>query len=239
MAVERKTELSRHNLLHLSGCSISLREKGIAEKDLMTLQSAIQEMERVKIGHELHDGLAPLLVVAKTYLGFVGARTKAEIFAKQQVLEMILSAIDNVRSVSSELVAYQKIESGLVQLVSELVNRVKGIGAFKISFTHCPETRLSKLSAPLKMLLYRIVQEQMNNIIKHSKATKVTIKMFCCQGMIRLSIADNGVGFDPMRPVKGIGLENMATRLKPFKGDIKIISSPGNGCLVNIALPMT
>ncbi len=238
MIEKRKADLATQDALHLNCLSIAFMEKGIAEKDMLTLQSTIQEMERMRIGHELHDGLAPLLVVAKTYLGFVGAKTDMERFAKQQVLDMILSAIDNVRTVSAQLVEYQKIETGLVRMLADFINRIRGLRTFKISFRHCNETRLSSLSPPVKMLLYRIVQEQLNNIIKHSKATRVTIKMHSCKGMVRLSVADDGIGFDPAGPVCGIGLQNIASRLKPLKGNIKIISSPGNGCLVNILLPL-
>ena len=207
-------------------------------KDFLTMLTFIEESERLKLGHELHDGLGPLLIVAKSYLELVPANTRKERFAKRQACAMILAAIENVRAVSMQLVVSQKIECSLVQLLSEFVTGVKGINAFEISFRHCAENKLSGMSPQMKIVFYRIVQEQLNNIIKHSKATRVAIRIYCYKGLAKLSVLDNGIGFDPTEPRKGIGLANMAMRLKQLNGEMKITSSPGNGCLLNILLPL-
>ncbi len=214
-------------------------QKGVPKKEFFQMLTLIQESERVKLGHELHDGVAPLLVVAKTYLEFLTAKTAREKFAIKQVRALIISAIENVRDVSSNLVVSQKAECSLVQILSEFVNKIKGIKAFKISFKHCAEDKLSTMSPQMKIVFFRIVQEQLNNIIKHSKATKVMIKIYCGKGMAKLSILDNGIGFDSSKPVAGIGLANMETRLKQLNGKMTITSSPGNGCILNILLPVS
>jgi two-component system, NarL family, sensor histidine kinase UhpB len=213
--------------------------KGVPPKEFVKMLTVIEESERMKLGHELHDGLAPLLVVAKTYIELVPAKTRREKFAKKQASAMILAAIENVRDISSQLVVSQKIECGLMRTLSDFVNRVKGIKAFKISFRHCAEIKLSSMSPQMKIVFYRILQEQMNNIIKHSKATKVAIRVYCCKGMAKLSIFDNGIGFDSTQPSRGIGLANMAMRLKQLNGEMKITSSPGSGCILKVLLPLS
>jgi two-component system, NarL family, sensor histidine kinase UhpB len=213
--------------------------KVIPLKEFLKMLTFIEESERVKLGHELHDGLAPLLVIAKIYLELVPANTRSEKFAKRQACAMIHAAIENIRAVSSQLVVSQKIECSLVHLLSEFVNRVKGIKAFKVSFRHCAENKLSSMSPEMKIVFFRIVQEQLNNIIKHSKASRVAIRIYCCKGMAKLSILDNGVGFDSTKPAGGIGLANMAMRLKQLNGEMKITSSPGSGCILNILLPLS
>ena len=223
----------------LPGYSKQFIQKGISKKEFIQLLSLVEESERVKLGHELHDGLAPLLVIAKTYLEFVTPKTSGERSAKKQACAMILSAIENIREISSLLVVSQKIECSLIQILSEFVNRIKGIKAFKVSFKHCAEGKLSRMTPQMKILFFRIVQEQLNNIIKHSKATRVAIRICYCKGMANLSILDNGIGFDPTKPARGIGLANMAMRLKQFNGEMKITSSPGNGCELNITLPVS
>lgn len=219
------------------GYSKRFIERGIQQKELAEMFSRIQEVERIKIGHELHDGLSPLLAVAMLYMDAIPGKTGQEKFAKEQVRKTLLSAVDTIRSVSSQLVVSQNIETNLVQLLADFVERVQDVSNFKISFSHCDQNKFAGICSQMKISLYRIVQEQLNNIIKHSKATHVKIKISSCKGVITLSILDNGIGFNKSKPAKGIGLANIAMRLKQFNGDMKIISSPGNGCLLEIRLP--
>jgi two-component system sensor histidine kinase UhpB len=223
----------------LPGYSRKFIRKGISKKEFFQLLDLIQESERVKLGHELHDGLAPLLVVAKTYLEFVTAKTAGERSAKKQVRAMIISAIENIRAISLQLVVSQNIECSLLQVLSEFLSRIKGIKAFKVSFKHCAENKLSGMTPQMKLVFFRIVQEQLNNIIKHSKATRVAIRIYCRNGIANLSVSDNGVGFDRAKPARGIGLSNMAMRIKQFDGEMTITSSPGNGCELKVMLPVS
>ena len=88
-------------------------------------------------------------------------------------------------------------------------------------------------------MLYRIVQEQMNNITKYAQAKEVNIYLTAIDDQILLSIADDGRGFDTSKRNKGIGLKNIQTRIEFYAGSMKIISAPGQGCTLEIAIPST
>jgi two-component system sensor histidine kinase UhpB len=89
-----------------------------------------------------------------------------------------------------------------------------------------------------ELMFYRIVQEQVNNIRKYSKAKNVMIQL-CIQGdNQQLTIADDGVGFDATAKNRGIGLKNIQSRVEFYSGTMDVVSSPGNGCTLNISIPL-
>jgi two-component system sensor histidine kinase UhpB len=90
-----------------------------------------------------------------------------------------------------------------------------------------------------KFSLFRIVQEQLNNIIKHSGAKNVSIKLFSKTDEFVLEIGDDGKGFDPACHRKGIGILNIKSRVELFNGKVEIISQPGHGCLLTVSFPLS
>ena len=87
-------------------------------------------------------------------------------------------------------------------------------------------------------MLYRIVQEQLTNILKHAQASKVKILVRLTKKLIKLHVTDNGKGFDMLTSKDGIGLENIKRRAEMFSGKCKLKSSPGNGCELMVELPL-
>ena len=83
------------------------------------------------------------------------------------------------------------------------------------------------------------MEEQLNNIIKHSKAKNVEIKLIRKKDAISLSVKDDGVGFDTTKSTCGIGLKNIESRTKQFNGSMKIKSEAGKGCQLNILIPLS
>jgi signal transduction histidine kinase len=86
--------------------------------------------------------------------------------------------------------------------------------------------------------LFRIVQEQVKNIVKYSKATSAEIRLECKDGILRLTIKDNGIGFDNIKMKKGVGLSSIRERAKFHNGKVKIVSAPGMGTSVVIQIPV-
>lgn len=84
------------------------------------------------------------------------------------------------------------------------------------------------------MGIYRIIQEQFNNILKHADAQKIIIRLVQDKKKTVLSIKDDGVGFDTGKKAKGVGLMNIKTRASLFNGEMMVISSPGNGCELKV-----
>ena len=218
--------------------SKKLAVKGIGKKDLSHIVSHIQEDEKSKIGHELHDSVNPLLSVALLYLDALKPKSKKEAYAKEQIHSVINMAIKNIRNISSQLVVSEKEFFSLVQQVKNLINTINDCERFKISFEHSPESQLSNMDHPKKIALLRIVQEQLNNIIRHSQAKNVSISIFAKNDEVQLTIQDDGMGFDVSKPSKGIGLFNIASRAKQFNGETQIKSAVGQGCLISITLPL-
>ena len=198
----------------------------------------IQEEERVKLGQELHDGVSPLLVVANLYLDFVRARTELETLSIGRIRASVLSAIESIRSISARLVVSKKLDGCLIHLITQLINTIGNVKPFEICFEHSPEDLIAGINPEVKLAVYRIVQEQMNNIIKHSKADHVEIRMVRENECLHLMISDDGVGFDPTKPASGIGLTNIEARIKQLEGSMTIMSSPGKGCRLEISLAL-
>ena len=92
----------------------------------------------------------------------------------------------------------------------------------------------SETTDKLKLSIYRIIQEQFTNILKHANAQKVILRLTQDNEKTLLSIKDDGVGFDTNKKANGVGLMNMKTRASLFNGEMNIISSPGNGCELRV-----
>ena len=102
-----------------------------------------------------------------------------------------------------------------------------------------PDDEIDRLLSPnSKLTLYRIVQEQINNIIRHAAAKQIVVELFTEEGNIELIIADDGVGFNPDTIRKGMGLQNMRSRAELLSGTIQIASVPGKGSKVKVVLPI-
>lgn len=196
-----------------------------------------QEKERTNIGQELHDNVNQILVTAKLYLeilergngeaGAVAAKTK----------EFLVAAINEVTDISRSMVLPGFKEKDLIQSIHEMLNDITDTGLFKIDF--CAEGNLDfDIPEGKKMALYRIAQEQMKNIIKHSQAKNVNVLLNIQHQAIQLLIEDDGIGFDASQKKKGIGLKNIYDRALLYDGTIRLKTNPGEGCSLHVAIPV-
>ncbi|MFT3750032.1 MAG: hypothetical protein QM768_17070 [Agriterribacter sp.] len=216
----------------------NLKEKGISEKEFFDIQFLIQEEERIKLGRELHDNVNSLLAMAKLYINCIQVETLKGKNARNEAVSIIMSAIQNIRIISAELVASQKRDATLLQLIKDLLIKIRILDIFEIKFKHSRNNDLIKICPQRRLMLFRILQEQLNNIIKHSKAKHVNIELTCRDKKAVLIIADDGVGFDASKISVGTGMTNIYARVSQFDGLMKIKSSDGNGCILKILLPL-
>lgn len=200
--------------------------------------AAIQEEERQKIGHELHDNTNSLLVIAKMYLKCLEANTEKEKIAKEEINNVLLTVIDNIRRVSAELVLSQRMDGTIKELVTELTGKINGINSMNIVFNYENCKELNEIDPQTKLTIYRVIQEQLNNTIKYSKAENVEISLLYKKGNIFLRIKDDGVGFDTSKPSQGIGLRNIENRVRKHEGTMNLKSAGGEGCCLEIKLPL-
>lgn len=195
-----------------------------------------QEKERAQIGRELHDNINQILAVTKAYVDTAMLEDEKRHEFLQRSLDSLDLAINEIRKISKSLVPPTMSKDGLVESVSDLVEHIRQINRFDIQF-HSEMENLGSLGDQQQLALYRIVQEQMNNIIKHAEAHNVSIDLSGRNGHVNLYIHDDGKGFDPKARGKGVGLSNIMSRIEVFGGDMELITEMGAGCTLKVRLP--
>lgn len=125
---------------------------------------------------------------------------------------------------------------GLVESVQELCDALKRTHSFQVDFQH---RHFSEEGLPenMKLMMFRIIQEQINNIVRHAGARLITVRMQSDAEWIVFSVEDDGQGFDPQQYKKGMGLTNMINRASLFNGRVEVYSAPGQGCSVQVTIP--
>jgi two-component system sensor histidine kinase UhpB len=216
-------ELSAQNLA---------RQRQVTEATIMA-----QEKERAEIGRELHDNINQILTTTKMYLDMAIAEEdiREELMLKSH--QNISSAIEEIRILSKSLVPPSLGDIGIKEAISEMINNLNISQKIDIRLRTSGITK-SIIPGNTQLMIFRIVQEQMSNIIKHSRATEAEIKLAVVRNELVVTISDNGVGFDPRKRMKGIGLMNITSRAEVHNGKVEVISSPGNGCTVKISIPL-
>jgi two-component system sensor histidine kinase UhpB len=126
---------------------------------------------------------------------------------------------------------------GLNEALQGLVEEVNLTRQIHVALSFQKEAA-NKLDARMELMLYRIVQEQLNNIIKHARASKAAVELKSDAGSVILLIKDNGVGFDPSKKPTGIGLKNIRSRVEFYSGQLHLESAPGKGCSLEIIIPV-
>ena len=195
----------------------------------------VQEKERTRIGHELHDNVNQILSTAKLYMDMLKPAGKQDKQYKEKVTEYLLLAIEEIRKLSKELVVPQLTQKGLIESIFQLIDDVELTTRIKIKFTHDHENDL--LSPGKKVTLFRIVQEQLKNIIKHSKARQVDILLQRKNNIAELIIRDDGIGFNSSQTHRGIGLSNIYERTRFYNGTVDIETLEGKGCTLRVNIP--
>ncbi len=211
------------------------------ERDARVNRAVIeaQEEERRQIGMELHDNVLQILAASVLNIDFLKIRYKdhPEIVTKANSVKVYLNdSIDEIRRLSHQLTPSLSEKVTLVEKIQNLISNYTTSGTATI--TTAIDDFQPVLNNEIQIGLYRILQEQLNNIHKHAGATSIHIKIRKNNNLIQLKITDNGIGFNTNLPSKGIGLENIKRRVRAMGGDMKIISSLGNGCELIIKIPV-
>ncbi len=188
-----------------------------------------QEMERKKLGEELHDNINQLLGVVKLYIEHAQINPAAKDEMLKKSSEYLMLVINEIRELSTSLVAPTLKDMGLIASIQEMIENIWNLKKIKIELDNYgfPEEILNDVK---KLMVYRITQEQLNNVVKHSKAENVEISLRKKGSSIQLAIEDDGVGFDMQKIKPGLGLKNIRHRIDLVNGRMNIESSPGRGC---------
>jgi signal transduction histidine kinase/ligand-binding sensor domain-containing protein len=198
-----------------------------------------QEGERKRMAAELHDSLGQHLLVIKNRaaLGVRVAKDQAQ--ASLQFDEINASAsqaIDEVRQITSNLRPLNLERLGATSVLEELIEKVSSASGIPFSADIMPLEGL--LTPDGAIHLYRIIQESINNIVKHGQSTKASVEIWREDGEIHVTVADNGRGFGPEASVRrGLGLISIAERVRMLGGTHTLVSTPGRGTTLTVRIP--
>ena len=208
------------------------------KKDIVTAVIDAQEKERNELSGELHDNVNQLLAASILYLRTAQKQKVIEEKLISQSLDYVQKAINELRNISHNLSPVDLKMHGLSAALKALTGKLHIPKTFEVKLT-IGKLHEKKLSHSLQLAVYRIVQENINNILKHANATKVTFTVAESENNLLLTVTDNGNGFDLDTVKKGLGITNIFTRAENFGGTAEITSSPGNGCTWNIKIPIS
>lgn len=223
--------------------AINLREKDEALKQerINRLKSAIdgQDQERQRLSRELHDGIGQSLIAVRLKLGAMEVAIPEKMNSSfQSVISLSDNLIDEVRAISNALMPPALAEFGLTTAIRHLCNDLSEMHGIHTTFNG--EIPNAMLGRKPRLYIFRIFQEALNNIVKHSGATEVKIESLVSDSMLRIFISDNGKGFGPSSACspKGHGLNNIRERAGLLKGKAEIISTPDEGTTIIIEIPV-
>ncbi|MCT4628814.1 sensor histidine kinase [Winogradskyella sp.] len=216
----------------------------LKKQELRSIKAMIngQESERKRIAQDLHDRLGSMLSVIKLrYKNVEESLDKLKDENKEQyeqVNTLLDEACEAVREIAHNMVSGVLTKFGLLAALEDLKNTIEGTNTFKIELlSHGLDDRLENT---LEMELYGIIQELIHNIIKHAKASEVSIQLVKRANEINLTVIDDGIGFDYIESLEynGMGLKSVISRVSSLNGVFSIDSGKGNGTTISIDLPL-
>jgi signal transduction histidine kinase len=220
--------LKRKNKLLLEKERMSIQ----FEQTLLRSKLEIQEATLAHVGREIHDNIGQVLSMVRINLNTLrnaGEQEKLELMD-----ELMEKAITDLRSLSHSLNTEFIRKGGWTKAVERLFTDLKRTGKYE-TFVQLEET-LPPLSDEKSIILFRMVQEIVNNIIKHAKADEVSLRAVKREDRILIAIRDNGRGFDVQEQQDGSGLSNLRSRSKMIDADLDMKSQPGVGTQVFISI---
>lgn len=197
-----------------------------------------KQKEKDRISRELHDGVLGEMYGVRFNL--INLNSRSDEFAlktKENLLNRLQKVEEEIRLISRDLQKNERLdEVGFLNLLSQLCQEFSKRVGVKVKFVSEENINWSAVTNPVKMNLYRIIQEALYNISKYAEASSASILFRASGEHLMVSIEDNGKGFDPEEKVVGIGLKNMASRVKDIHGSLTI-NSDHSGTKINILLP--
>jgi two-component system sensor histidine kinase UhpB len=195
-----------------------------------------QEKERRQLSVELHDNVNQILSSCKLMLELAKENKEKAPLLTEKSYHGIQLAIAEIRKISHSLNPSAVEDFGLKEAIAEMVDKINLSEKVKVSFKFSTTGKKTLLKSEDKIAIYRIVQEQLNNIVKHADAKNVLVEIAMKSSQVRLLIEDDGNGFNPKKANKGIGLKNIHHRVEYYHGTISIETGRKKGCRMSITL---
>ncbi|HEX2535829.1 MAG TPA: sensor histidine kinase [Chitinophagaceae bacterium] len=199
-----------------------------------------EEAERQRIAKDLHDGVGQMMSAAKMNLSAyeheAAFRTPSERLAFEKIIQLVDDSCREVRQVSHNMMPNALLQNNLAAALREFLDKLDHKALKVHLYTEGLEERLD---SNVETVLYRVIQECVNNVIRHSGANTLDISILREAGELSATIEDNGRGFRTDASTnEGIGLRNIRTRIEYLKGTVEIDSAPGKGTAVVLHVPL-
>ena len=211
------------------------------KQTLLQTQLEIQEQTFQNISQEIHDNIGQVLTLAKLNLNTIDPNipnpTNEKVIRSK---ELVSKAISDLRNLSKSLNTDLIKELGLYEIVQRELIMVSKSGQFQANFSG--EGEPYRFDKQKELIIFRIFQELLHNIIKHSKANTINVELSYSAGLFNLKVYDDGLGFDTQRLSTeqsfGLGLRNMQNRAALIGASLNLTSMPGKGTTVCLTLPI-
>ncbi len=208
------------------------------EKETLSKQKEERANERQRISEELHDGVLGKLFGTRMGLGFLDVSNENNKEKYQNLLNELQEIEKEIREVTHKLSTNLDSTSiGFSAIVDQLLKDKSTIGNFNYSLEIDTSIQWNTIHKVNKVNLYRILQEALQNIVKHAKATEVSVTITGDFNKLFAEIKDNGIGFTNHKNNKGIGVKNMKQRVKRSNGSFEIKSTPNKGTILTLNFP--
>jgi signal transduction histidine kinase len=211
-------------------------EVKLKETQIIAAIEEAREAVRSAIGKELHDNVNQLLAVSRMYLDVAkrgGDNTESFLTRSS---EYMMKAIEEIRNLTKGLTTDTIKDLGLYTAIDKLVVDTMEVNPIRIS-VDMKQFAEESVDDQFKINLFRIVQEQLNNILKHSAAKKAKLVIKQSKTTTKLFFSDNGIGFKTTKKRNGIGIDNIMDRARKFNGEAFFDSSPGSGSALTVSFP--
>lgn len=212
------------------------------EKALLATQLEIQEETFLKISREIHDNISLGLTLAKLQLNtFLDKKDNTEINL-YATIDLISKSLVEMNDLSKSLDGEQMLMFGLNEAIESEVGVIASTGIYSIEYELTGE--IVFLNPDIELILLRIIQESLNNILKHARARTIVVELIFEEELLRMKISDDGRGFDleATKARRGLrrmaGLKNLEDRVKSIAGELDMFSMHGVGTTINIKLPI-
>lgn len=214
-----------------------MQQQDIATKAVLEAE----ERERQRIAQDLHDGVGQMMSAVKLNLSAFQSELQITDEQIKNKFENIFSLVDDsckeVRSVSHNMMPNALLKNGLSTAVREFLNKIDS-NALEVNLY--VEGLDEHLNSDVEIMLYRVIQECVNNAVKHAGASKLDLSIIREEKNLSVSIEDNGKGFDTsdMDLFSGIGLKNIISRVEYLKGNIEFDAKENKGTAIIIHVPL-
>jgi len=209
-------------------------ERERIKQELLRVENEVKEQTLINVSRELHDNLGQIASLIKINLNMISKNlSKEDLEHVSESLQLIQRLITDIRSLSSSLNGERLKNIGWLNAVSEDVKRINALGDIKIELKSQGESKFSKQK---EVVVYRIVQEILNNMLKHAKAYTANLTIDCQNDFVHIHYQDNGIGFDVNKGVSGQGLHNIKQRCELISAELQLESIPNLGTEIKLKI---